>query len=163
MSQKFTQPAVTISEQFTQKKYVNTPTLVTDSVPKDTKKSQLWYILAQYREAKEPLAQLHEQVEIQLNLLTSSVLRVTATENQQRLASYEIPVTKRGKYLILKKKFNLMPIPFLFFYVIQDKAILTTLENGAIGYARFLDEKLRVTLYKTRKMEEFSYEFSALK
>lgn len=135
LSNKFSEKPAVIYRQFSGASYANNS---------GQNKSSLWISLSQFRQDKEGLPPVGDDALIQLTIEKSKKLTVTAFQEQQQIASFYIPVRQRGKYLILKNKTRIIPIPILFFNLKEHKAILAPLENGSIGYYGYRSETLMI-------------------
>lgn len=142
LSRKFSEKPVRITGQFCKGKYANSG----QSKGYYSIKTDLWRTLASYRRDKDALIALSSDALIELSLVGNKVLRVTALEKGHAMASFEIPVKKRRKYLILKSKVRSIPIP-LFFSMHEDKAVLATLSGGGLGYYHYTDETLWILFF----------------
>lgn len=158
LSRKFSEKPERISQQFSDTKYANTG----ERTGYHSGETQLWTTLAMYRTQKDTLPQVHADAVIQLSLLEEKTLEVSAFENGLQVGSFEIPVRKRNKYLILKNKVRTIPIP-LFFSMREDKAILATLKNGSIGYYSYSDETLWILFFGASKTGRFMHEYQPVK
>ncbi len=157
LSKKFSgQPAV-ITAQFSGTGYSNTPAEIKERYT--VARYSLWNGLAAYRLEKDTLPPVTGEATIRLSLKTDTLLNVEAYEQQQPIADFDVPVRKRGKYLVLEKKRKMIPIPFIYFDVKEAITILAPLENNRIGIHSYSDETLWILFFgasKTgRSIEEY--------
>jgi len=155
LSRKFSEKPTVIYRQFSGVGYANT------AMPKDGQVStgSLWGSLSHYRLEKTELPEVGEEAVIRLSLINSDTLTVSAIENEQVAGSFEIPVRRRGKYLILEKKVKMIPIPVLYFSSREDKTILAPLANGSIGYYSYSDETLWILFFGASQTGNVIHEF----
>ncbi len=143
MSRKFSEKPEVITSQFSGERYANKPA---DS-SRDYARIPLWNQLAMYRPEKDSLPEIHRNAEISLSLEKNNMLKVIAYQDQEQLDGFEIPVRKRGKYLILENKTRVIPIPIIYFEVKESKEILAPLKNNRIGIHGYSDHTLWILFF----------------
>lgn len=154
LSKKFSEKPVKINHQLPKSYYSN----------KSANKGHLslWQNLSTYRIQKDTLPPIPEDASLCLKLVTNNSLVVTAYVGTTPTSSFDIPVKKRGKYLILKRKLHLIPIPILFFHMEEKKAILVPLENEALGYSNYHSETLAILFFGASQTSKSTYEYQAI-
>lgn len=158
LSRKFSEKPEVIGEQFAGASYANTPIDTTGRYGRIS----LWRKLAPYRLAKDSLPEVAENARIRLSLENDEILKINAYENQQAVANFEIPIRKRGKYLILKNKTRIIPIPFIYFSVKENKTILAPLKNNRIGICDYDDESLWILFFGASNTAAAIYEYESI-
>lgn len=143
MSRKFSEKPAVIYRQFSDVGYANTPIAKYGHASN----GPLWETLSYYRLEKAELPAVGKEAVIRLSLTNSDTLTVSSIEDKQVIGSFEIPVRRRGTYLILEKKVRMIPIPILYFSSDEDKTILAPLANGSIGYYSYSDETLMILFF----------------
>ncbi|MBE8719614.1 hypothetical protein [Sphingobacterium pedocola] len=159
LSGKFSVKPVAINTQFADARYANSSVDTTALY----RHMSLWNKLSPYRSQIETLSQVSENATIHLSLENNKTLKVVAYENRRSVASFEIPVRKRGKYLILKNKTRIIPIPFIYFSVKEDKTILAPLQNNRIGIYRYNDESLWILFFGASQTGRSIHEYEPVK
>lgn len=144
MSRKFSDLPINITHQFQGEDYSNSANNIVKSYTK--KPSSLWTTLSNYRTEQTVLPHIYENAKIQL-LLVNHILKVTAIQNKEEIASFEIPVSKKGNYLILKNKIQIIPIPIFYWSIKEDKTILVPLANNNLGIHSYTDETLWILFF----------------
>jgi len=157
LSKKFSKQPAVITAQFSGVGYSNTPAEITERYT--VVRSRLWDRLAAHRPEKDTLPPVRDEAIIRLALATESLLNVEAYQQQQRIAGFNVPVRKRGKYLILEKKRKMIPIPVIYFDVKEAITVLAPLKNNRVGIHRYSDHTLWILFFgasKTgRSIEEY--------
>jgi hypothetical protein len=149
LSRKFSEKPTTITTQFVETSYVNTH--IDTAGRYVLRQRSLWDKLAEYRSVQDTLPVQTENARILLSLENNKTLRVSAYDGLQATASFEIPVRKRRKYLILENKSRIIPIPLIYFSVKEDKTILAPLKNKRIGIYDYSDETLWILFFGASK------------
>ena len=157
LSRKFSEKPERISQQFSDAKHANSG----ERKGYYSGETGLWTTLAMYHQENDTLPEVSNNAVIKLSLIDNKVLKVTAFEEEQMIGSFEIPVRKRSKYLILKSKIKTIPIP-LFFSMNEDKAILATLKNGALGYYHYTDETLWILFFGASNTGRVMHEYQPI-
>ncbi|MBD1431636.1 hypothetical protein H8B06_02265 [Sphingobacterium sp. DN00404] len=158
LSRKFSEKPEVIGEQFAGSSYANTPIDTTGRYGRVS----LWRKLAPYRSVKDSLPEIAANAHIRLSLEDNKTLKVTASENQQAVAIFEIPVRRRGEYLILENKTRIIPIPFIYFSVKENKTILVLLKNNRIGIYDYDDESLWILFFGASNTAAAIYEYEPI-
>lgn len=157
LSKKFSEKPTVITKQFAGVSYANTPT--------DSKlygRTKLWDKLSRYCSEKDVLPQVPEDANIHL-VLKDKTLSVTAYQQHQAIGSFEIPVRKRGKYLILQNRVHVIPIPFIYFEIKEDKTILAPLKNNSIGIHGYSDHTLWILFFGASNGGRSIHEYHQIK
>ena len=155
MSRKFSEKPAVIYRQFAGVDYANTPIHKEGHVSAGA----LWESLSYYRLEKTELPEVGEGAVVRLWLTNSDTLTVRAIEDGQVVGSFEIPVRRRGKYLILERKVSMIPIPVLYFSSHEDKTILAPLADGSIGYYSYNDETLWILFFGASQTSNVIHEY----
>ncbi len=125
-------------------------------------KTSLWRHLATYRPDSSSLPDISRDAIIQLSFVQNRLLKVDAYQNQTLLASFEIPVGKRKKYLILENRNHVIPIPIIYFETKEDKTVLSILQNDRIGISSYSDHTLWILFFGASAGGKSVYEFEKI-
>ncbi|MEI5983836.1 MULTISPECIES: hypothetical protein [Sphingobacterium] len=104
-----------------------------------------------------------EDMQVRLTLLNTDELKVDAVDSGQQIATFRIPVTPKNNYLILEKKRNLIPLPFIYFKVKEEISILSALQNGRIGYSSHQEHSLWILFFGASNISGIQEEYVRIK
>lgn len=145
LTKKFSERPIVVTTQFRGESYANVPA----EIPRryTVMKYNLWDQLRAYRMESDTLPSVPDEAGIRLSLVKNDFLKVAAYREQQLIARFDIPVRKKGKYLILKKRRKMIPLPIIYFDIEEDITILAPLENSRIGFHSYSDHSLWILFF----------------
>lgn len=104
-----------------------------------------------------------EDMQVRLTLINTNELKVDAVDSGQQIATFRIPVTPKNNYLILEKRRNLIPIPFIYFNIKEEISILSALQNGRIGYSSHQEDSLWIMFFGASNSGGIQKEYERIK
>ncbi len=161
LSKKFSTKTASVSGNFKSELYSNKA--VNRAKPYQKNSISLWRLLSTFRVDKDSIMEGGEDMQVRLTLLNTGELKVDAVDSGQQIATFRIPVTPKNNYLILEKKRNLIPLPFIYFKVKEEISILSALQNGRIGYSSHHEDSLWILFFGASNTSGIQKEYERIK
>lgn len=161
LAKGFTEKPIQVSTAFKGESYANNPS----EIPRryTVKAYTLWDQLSFYNMEPDTASEIPEEASIRLSWVENDLLQVRAYQEEKLIASFDISVRKKGKYLILKKKRKMIPIPIIYFEIKEDITILAPLEKNRIGFYSYSDETLAILFFGASKTSRSISEYEQIK
>jgi len=161
LSKKFSTKTASVNTNFKGELYSNKA--VNLAKPYHKNSLSLWKLLSTFRVEKESVFEGEEDMQVRLTLINTNELKVDAVDSGQQKATFRIPVTQKDNYLILEKKRNLIPLPFIYFKVKEEISILSALQNERIGYSSHHEDSLWILFFGASNISRMQEEYVRIK
>ncbi len=123
----------------------------------DPQQRSLWTILHTCKTRKRDMAMNSDSGTVSLKL-EGQLLHVQLYHRDSLMSAFDLSVRQQGNYLFIKRRFLLVPIPFLFYSYREVVAVLSE-ERGALN-VQYGDDQLIWVLFAGSRESRSLYKYS---